>query len=54
MQKDILDFASRTLVTDGRLAMWMPTAIEGDDLKVPMHPNLEVVSVCVQSFGNCT
>ncbi|KAJ5892513.1 tRNA (guanine(10)-N2)-methyltransferase [Penicillium tannophilum] len=52
MQKDILDFASRTLVTNGRLAMWMPTAIEGDDLKVPMHPNLEVVSVCVQSFGN--
>ncbi|KAJ5632614.1 tRNA (guanine(10)-N2)-methyltransferase [Penicillium lividum] len=54
MQKDILDFASRTLVTNGRLAMWMPTAISGDDLKVPMHPNLEVVTVCVQSFGTST
>ncbi|KAJ5929454.1 tRNA (guanine(10)-N2)-methyltransferase [Penicillium verhagenii] len=52
MQKDILDFAARSLVTNGRLAMWMPTALDGDHLTLPMHPNLELVNVCVQSFGN--
>ena len=54
MQRDILDFATRTLVTNGRLAMWMPTASAEDvEFPVPMHPNLEVVSVSVQSFGSC-
>ena len=54
MQKDILAFAARSLVPNGRLAMWMPT---GDDeaveFPVPMHPNLEVISVSVQPFSSC-
>jgi tRNA (guanine10-N2)-methyltransferase len=54
MMNDILDFAARTLVTDGRLAMWMPTANDEEvELSVPMHANLEVVSVCVQPFSSC-
>lgn len=53
MLNDILTFAARTLVTDGRLSMWMPTANDEVELVVPMHPNLELVSVSVQSFGNC-
>ncbi|KAE8375121.1 hypothetical protein BDV26DRAFT_283698 [Aspergillus bertholletiae] len=53
MQNDILAFASRTLVTDGRLCMWMPTSIDEDvELLIPMHPHLEVVSVSVQPFNN--
>ncbi|KAJ6129702.1 tRNA (guanine(10)-N2)-methyltransferase [Penicillium capsulatum] len=53
MQRDILDFAARSLVPEGRLAMWMPTASdEAIEFPVPMHPNLEVTSVCVQPFGN--
>ncbi|KAJ0420138.1 hypothetical protein BJY00DRAFT_301754 [Aspergillus carlsbadensis] len=53
MMNDILDFAARTLVTDGRLAMWMPTANDEEvELSVPMHPDLEVVSVCVQPFSS--
>ncbi|KAI9932934.1 NAD-dependent histone deacetylase sir2 [Aspergillus wentii] len=53
MQNDILTFASETLVTDGRLSMWMPTASDEDvELTIPMHPNLEVVSVSVQPFNN--
>ncbi|KAE8151861.1 SIR2-domain-containing protein [Aspergillus avenaceus] len=53
MLNDILSFAARTLVTDGRLCMWMPTANDEDvELLVPMHPNLEVISVSVQPFNN--
>ncbi|KAJ5168273.1 tRNA (guanine(10)-N2)-methyltransferase [Penicillium canariense] len=53
LQRDVLDFAVRTLVPHGRLAMWMPTASdEAVEFPVPMHPNLEVVSVCVQPFSN--
>ncbi|KAL3464741.1 hypothetical protein BJX64DRAFT_275651 [Aspergillus heterothallicus] len=51
MLNDILDFAARTLVTNGRLAMWMPTANDEEvELSVPMHLNLEVINVCVQPF----
>ncbi|PWY80618.1 RNA methylase family protein [Aspergillus heteromorphus CBS 117.55] len=52
MLNDILSFASRTLVTGGRLAMWMPTSNdeEGVVFPVPMHPNLEVLNVSVQPF----
>ncbi|KAL2810466.1 hypothetical protein BJX63DRAFT_423057 [Aspergillus granulosus] len=51
MLNDILAFAARTLVPDGRLAMWMPTANDEEvELSVPMHPSLEVISVCVQPF----
>jgi len=53
MQNDILTFASRTLVTDGRLCMWMPTSNDEVELVIPMHPNLEIVSVSVQPFNNC-
>ena len=54
MQQDILDFAVRSLVPDGRLAMWMPTASdEIAEFPVPMHPNLEVVNVSVQHFSSC-
>lgn len=54
LQRDVLDFAVRTLVPGGRLAMWMPTASDEDvEFPVPMHPNLEVVSVCVQPFSSC-
>ncbi|KAJ9263201.1 hypothetical protein DTO212C5_7627 [Paecilomyces variotii] len=53
MLRDILNFASRTLVVGGRLSMWMPTASDEDiELEIPTHPNLEVVSVCVQPFNN--
>lgn len=54
MQLDILDFAVRTLVPDGRLSMWMPTADEEEvELGIPMHENLEVVGVSVQPFNKC-
>lgn len=54
LQRDILEFAVRRLVPNGRLAMWMPTASdEAVEFPVPMHPNLEVISVCVQPFTNC-
>lgn len=54
MLNDILAFAATTLITDGRLSMWMPTANdENVELVIPMHLNLEVVSVCVQDFGRC-
>lgn len=34
--------------------MWMPTASdEAVEFPVPMHPNLDVISVCVQPFTNC-
>lgn len=53
MQKDVLAFAARMLVPNGRLAMWMPTAIEDMDLPLPLHPDLELVSVSTQHFHNC-
>ncbi|KAI5308045.1 hypothetical protein KEM55_006717 [Ascosphaera atra] len=52
MIDDILDFAAITLVPDGRISFWMPTANEDDvELEVPSNPNLELVSVCVQVFN---
>ncbi|KAI5284978.1 hypothetical protein KEM54_000914 [Ascosphaera aggregata] len=52
MIDDILDFAAMTLVPDGRIAFWMPTANEDDvELEIPYNPNLELVSVCVQTFN---
>lgn len=34
--------------------MWMPTANDEDvEFPIPMHPNLEVLSVSVQPFNNC-
>ncbi|KAI5303592.1 hypothetical protein KEM56_007388 [Ascosphaera pollenicola] len=52
MIDDILQFAAVTLVPDGRIAFWMPTANEDDvELEIPSNPNLELVSVCVQVFN---
>ncbi|KAF1840927.1 tRNA guanosine-2'-O-methyltransferase [Cucurbitaria berberidis CBS 394.84] len=49
---DILAFAVATLVADGRLSMWMPTANDEDiELIIPNHPCLELESVCVQAFN---
>jgi tRNA (guanine10-N2)-methyltransferase len=49
---DILDFAVATLVDNGRLSMWMPTANDEDiELVIPTHPCLEIVSVCIQPFN---
>ncbi|KAJ4296659.1 hypothetical protein N0V90_006707 [Kalmusia sp. IMI 367209] len=49
---DILAFAVATLVENGRLSMWMPTANDEDvELVIPTHPCLDIVSVCVQPFN---
>ena len=54
MLDDILNFAAVSLVDDGRLSLWMPTANDEEvELGIPMHPCLEVVSVCVQAFNKC-
>lgn len=51
MLDDILAFAANSLVANGRLSMWMPTANDEDvELLIPTHPYLEIVSVCVQPF----
>ncbi|EGS21620.1 uncharacterized protein CTHT_0034840 [Thermochaetoides thermophila DSM 1495] len=52
MLDDILHFAAQTLVDNGRLSFWMPTANdENQEIPVPTHPYLEVVSVCTQTFN---
>ncbi|KAF2735248.1 RNA methylase family protein [Polyplosphaeria fusca] len=52
MLDDILAFAASTLVENGRLSMWMPTANDDDiELIIPTHPCLEIASVCVQPFN---
>ncbi|KAI4206338.1 MAG: hypothetical protein LQ349_009942, partial [Xanthoria aureola] len=52
MLLDILEFAAVYLVDGGRLSLWMPTANdEAVELEMPMHPRLEIVSVCVQAFN---
>ncbi|KAF1941851.1 RNA methylase family protein [Clathrospora elynae] len=49
---DILAFAVATLVEDGRISLWMPTANDEDiELIIPSHPCLELSSVCVQAFN---
>ena len=54
MLDDILDFAAISLVDEGRLSLWMPTANDEQiELGIPMHPCLEIVSVCVQVFNKC-
>lgn len=55
MLDDILQFAADHLVPGGRLCFWMPTANEDfSQLDIPTHPELEIVSVCVQEFNKCT
>ncbi|KAK0715906.1 S-adenosyl-L-methionine-dependent methyltransferase [Lasiosphaeris hirsuta] len=52
MLDDILLFSAQTLVDNGRLSFWMPTANDEDqEMPVPMHPYLELVSVCTQVFN---
>ncbi|GAB0137806.1 hypothetical protein EsDP_00006059 [Epichloe bromicola] len=52
MLDDILAFAADTLVDNGRLSFWMPTANNEDqEIPVPMHPSLELVVVCNQKFN---
>ncbi|POR39005.1 tRNA (Guanine(10)-N2)-methyltransferase [Tolypocladium paradoxum] len=54
MLDDILVFAAETLVDNGRLSFWMPTANdEEQEIPVPAHPCLELVVVCVQVFNKC-
>ncbi|CAI4211984.1 unnamed protein product [Parascedosporium putredinis] len=52
MLDDILAFSAATIVDNGRLAFWMPTANdEAEEIKVPTHPCLEVVAVSTQEFN---
>lgn len=54
MLDDILDFAVISLVDNGRLSFWMPTANDQDlEISIPRHPCLEITSVCTQSFNRC-
>lgn len=54
MLDDILDFAVQSLVDNGRLSFWMPTANDQDqEIQVPQHPSLEIKSVCTQEFNRC-
>lgn len=54
MLDDILDFAALSLVNNGRLSFWMPTANDEDqEIKIPQHPSLEITSVCTQAFNRC-
>ncbi|KAI1382952.1 tRNA guanosine-2'-O-methyltransferase TRM11 [Hypoxylon trugodes] len=51
MLDDILNFAADTLVDNGRLSFWMPTANdEEQEIPVPTHPCLNLVVVCTQVF----
>ena len=52
MLGDILLFAARMLVDGGRVSLWMPTANDmEEELAIPGHPALELLSVCVQVFN---
>ncbi|KAI1179364.1 S-adenosyl-L-methionine-dependent methyltransferase [Nemania sp. FL0916] len=52
MLDDILNFATDTLVDDGRLSFWMPTSNDEDqEIAVPTHPCLETVVICTQVFN---
>lgn len=54
MLDDILNFAAETLVDEGRLSFWMPTANdEEQEIPVPTHPYMELVVVCIQPFNKC-
>ncbi|KAL9624828.1 MAG: hypothetical protein Q9160_000874 [Pyrenula sp. 1 TL-2023] len=50
---DILVHAADMLVVGGRLVFWMPTANEdeGQHFDIPTHPNLTLLSCCVQPFN---
>ncbi|KAK9238676.1 S-adenosyl-L-methionine-dependent methyltransferase [Lipomyces kononenkoae] len=49
---DLLFFAAAHLVDNGRLCCWMPTANEDyGDRQIPTHPDLTLMSNCVQEFN---
>ena len=52
MLADILGFAVKMLVDDGRVSLWMPTANDAEeDLAIPERRGLELMSMCVQEFN---
>lgn len=52
MLDDILTFAAETLVRDGRLAFWMPSANEDEVVvDIPQHAALELIECGVQRFN---
>jgi tRNA (guanine10-N2)-methyltransferase len=51
MLEALLEFAARTLVDGGRIAFWMPTANEEEEMSVPANPYLQLVHCCVQPFN---
>jgi tRNA (guanine10-N2)-methyltransferase len=53
MLDNILDFAATTLVDEGRLSFWMPSANDDEEIANPSHPCLKEVAVCVQAFNKC-
>ena len=54
MLADILSFAASTLVPEGRISLWVPTANdEAIELEIPQHRALQLVTVCTQSFNRC-
>ena len=54
MLDDILQFSAQTLVDNGRLSFWMPTANDQDqEIGVPTHPYLEIICVATQVFNKC-
>lgn len=65
MLDDILHFSATRLVDNGRLCMWMPvadaTVVDGKDAEdgevavydIPQHPQLELLSECIQQFNKC-
>lgn len=54
MLDDILEFAALSLIDNGRLSLWMPTANDEEKhLDIPKHPALESIAVCVQVFNKC-
>ena len=51
MLQNVLEFAANTLVDNGRLAFWMPTANEDQEMSIPTNPYLQLVHCCVQPFN---
>ena len=51
MLRDLLKFASQTLVMGGRLVYWLPTTIDYKDSDLPRHPCLEMVANCEQPLS---
>ena len=50
----ILELSYEMLVEGGRLSFWMPTANDEDqELAVPQHEGLVLVSNCIQPFNKC-